>query len=71
MKMLKPYNDKTSQEPDQKNKCCEKCKPLEHIPPYNSPICWKYAGSLELRCERCKQLVKATEYGEYVQAVIK
>ena len=49
----------------------KKCKPLEHIPPYNSPIDWKHAGSLELRCEKCKQLVKATEYKEYIKAVIK
>ena len=48
----------------------KKCKPLEHIPPRNSPINWKGAGSLELRCEICNRLIKAPEYREYLQAVI-
>ena len=47
-----------------------KCKPLEHIPPdsRNYPIDWKSAGSLELRCQRCDQLVKVPEYREYLRA---
>ena len=47
----------------------KECKPLEHIPPDNCPLNWKYADSLEIRCKRCDQLIPVPEFREYIEAV--